>query len=132
LTESKPIGRVAAGAIAEKILKETSNVEIVAFVSSVGNEFLFPPTPTHPTPATNPEFLSLLDTITRAEVDSFNPVRCPNKEASLRMEALIRSFKERQDSIGGTITCVVRNAPASLGEPCFVRSFLFPTTFLLC
>lgn len=116
---SKLLGRVAAGAIAEKILHQICNLEIVAFVSSIGSEFLFPPTSIHPTPATNPEFLALLNTITRKEVDSFNPVRCPNKEASSRMEALVKQFKERQDSIGGTITCVIRNVPPGLGEPCF-------------
>jgi chorismate synthase len=113
------IGRVAAGAIAEKCLKLISGVEIVAFVSSVGNEFLFPPTPTHPTPATNPEFLSLIETIDRPTVDSFAPVRSPNAEAASRMEALIQKFKAAEDSIGGTVTCVIRNVPVGLGEPVF-------------
>lgn len=113
------IGRVAAGAIAEKCLRLISGVEIVAFVSSVGDEFLFPPTAVHPTPAVNPEFLKILDTIDRPTVDSFAPVRCPNSEAASRMEALIRKFKEAEDSIGGTVTCVIRNVPAGLGEPCF-------------
>jgi chorismate synthase len=112
-------GRVAAGAIAEKCLRLICGVETVAFVSSVGNEFLFPPTAIHPTPATNPEFLKLLETIDRPTVDSFTPVRCPNAEAAKRMEALIRHFKDQNDSIGGTITCVIRNVPAGLGEPCF-------------
>jgi chorismate synthase len=112
-------GRVAAGAIAEKCLRLISGVEIVSFVSSVGNEFLFPPTATHPTPATNPEFLDLLETIDRPTVDSFAPVRCPNGEAAKRMETVIRNFKEQSDSIGGTVTCVIRNVPAGLGEPCF-------------
>jgi chorismate synthase len=35
------------------------------------------------------------------------------------MEALVKGFKERQDSIGGAITCVIRNVPPGLGEPCF-------------
>lgn len=35
------------------------------------------------------------------------------------MEKLVKDFKERQDSIGGTITCVIRNVPPGLGEPCF-------------
>jgi chorismate synthase len=113
------IGRVAAAAIAEKCLKLISGVEIVAFVNSVGNEFLFPPTAIHPTPATNPEFLKLLDTIDRPTVDSFSPVRCPNTEANTRMEALIHKFKEAEDSIGGTVTCVIRNVPVGLGEPVF-------------
>jgi chorismate synthase len=113
------IGRVAAGAVAEKILSLLYGVEIVAFTSSVGSEFLFPPTPTHPTPPTNPEFLKLLDSITRETVDSFAPVRSPHPEASARMEALIAKFRDAQDSIGGTVTCVIRNVPVGLGEPCF-------------
>jgi chorismate synthase len=35
------------------------------------------------------------------------------------MEALIADFRDRQDSIGGTVTCVIRNCPSGLGEPCF-------------
>ena len=46
------IGRVAAGAIAEKYLSLAHGVEVVAFVSSVGSEHLFPPTTLHPTPST--------------------------------------------------------------------------------
>ncbi|KAF2403257.1 chorismate synthase-like protein [Trichodelitschia bisporula] len=113
------IGRVAAGAIAEKCLKLSAGVEIVAFVTSIGDEYLFPPTAIHPSPSTNPEFLSLLETISREKVDSFAPVRCPNAEASARMEDLISDFKAREDSIGGTLTCVIRNVPSGLGEPCF-------------
>ena len=113
------IGRVAAGAIAEKYLALTHGVEIVSFVSSVGNEHLFPPTPEHPTAATNPLYLSLLSTITRAEVDSFLPVRCPDAEASKRMAEKIAQFRDAKDSIGGTVTCVIRNTPVGLGEPCF-------------
>lgn len=112
-------GRVAAGAIAEKYLAEAYGVEIVAFTASVGNEFLFPPTPTHPTAATNPEYLKLIETIDRKTVDSFLPVRCPHAESSERMEKLVADFRDRQDSIGGTVTCVVRNVPSGLGEPCF-------------
>lgn len=113
------IGRVAAGAIAEKYLSLTHGVEIVSFVSSVGNEHLFPPTPEHPTAATNPLYLSLLSTISRAEVDSFLPVRCPDAEASKRMAEKIAQFRDAKDSIGGTVTCVIRNTPLGLGEPCF-------------
>ena len=113
------IGRVAAGAIAEKYLSLAHGVEIVSFVSSVGAEHLFPPTPTHPTAATNPTYLDLLSTITRAEVDSYLPVRCPNEEASKRMTDIITYHRDRKDSIGGTVTCVIRNTPIGLGEPCF-------------
>ncbi|BDD60610.1 bifunctional chorismate synthase/riboflavin reductase [NAD(P)H] aro2 [Monascus purpureus] len=113
------IGRVAAGTIAEKYLRLAHNVEIVSFVSSVGNEHLFPPTPEHPTAATNPEFLKLVETIDRKTVDSFLPVRCPNEEASNRMSKVIETFRDNKDSIGGTVTCVIRNVPVGLGEPCF-------------
>lgn len=113
------IGRVAAGAIAEKYLRLAYGVEIVAFTSSVGNVHLFPPTPEHPSASTNPAFLSLLQRIDRQTVDSFLPVRCPDEAVSRRMVDLISEFKERNDSIGGTVTCVIRNAPSGLGEPCF-------------
>lgn len=112
-------GRVAAGAIAEKYLKLAHNVEIVAFVSSVGNEHLFPPTPEHPSYSTNPEFLKLIEIIDRKTVDDFCPVRCPSKEAAERMTKVIETFRDKKDSIGGTVTCVIRNVPTGLGEPCF-------------
>ncbi|KAL4944227.1 hypothetical protein BDV06DRAFT_187867 [Aspergillus oleicola] len=113
------IGRVAAGAIAEKYLRLSHGVEIVSFVSSVGNEHLFPPTPEHPTPSTNPAFLSLIESIDRETVDSFAPTRCPNEDAASRMTKVIEHYRDNSDSIGGTVTCVIRNVPVGLGEPCF-------------
>ncbi|KAL8955455.1 MAG: hypothetical protein Q9193_006707 [Seirophora villosa] len=113
------IGRVSAGAIAEKYLSLAHGVEIVAFVDSVGDEYLFPPTTTHPTAATNPVYLDMLSTITRQEVDTFQPVRCPNQEAADRMADKIAHYRDQKDSIGGTVTCVIRNCPVGLGEPVF-------------
>jgi chorismate synthase len=113
------IGRVAAGAIAEKYLSLAYGIEIVAFTTSIGNEYLFPPTPTHPTASTNPEFLKLLDTIDRKTVDQFLPVRCPDQGSTERMEKLVADYRDKHDSIGGTVTCVIRNSPTGLGEPCF-------------
>ncbi|KAJ8119471.1 hypothetical protein O1611_g10606 [Lasiodiplodia mahajangana] len=69
------IGRVAAGAIAEKYLKLAYGVEITAFVTSVGAVHMFPPTPEFPTPSQNPAFMDLLQTIDRATVDKFLPHR---------------------------------------------------------
>lgn len=40
-------------------------------------------------------------------------------ETTKRMEELIADFRDRKDSIGGTVTCVIRNCPSGLGEPCF-------------
>jgi len=113
------IGRVAAGAIAEKYLRLSHGIEIVAFTSSIGHEHLFPPTKEHPTPSTNPEFLQLIDAITREQVDGFLPVRVPNKDCQQRMEDLVAEFRDKHDSIGGTVTCVIRNCPSGLGEPAF-------------
>ena len=113
------IGRVAAGSIAEKYLRLAYGVEIVAFTSSVGNVHLFPPTPEHPSPSTNPAFLELLQTVDRKTVDSHLPVRCPDAGLSRTLEDYIAGFRDRNDSIGGTVTCVIRNAPSGLGEPCF-------------
>ncbi|KAK4549792.1 bifunctional chorismate synthase/riboflavin reductase [NAD(P)H] aro2 [Oleoguttula mirabilis] len=113
------IGRVAAGAIAEKYLRVAHGVEIVAFTASVGAEHLFPATKTHPTQSTNPAFLELIDKVTREQVDGFLPVRCPDATVCKNMEDLIADYRDRQDSIGGIVTCVIRNCPSGLGEPCF-------------
>ncbi|PVH81747.1 chorismate synthase-like protein [Cadophora sp. DSE1049] len=113
------IGRVAASAIAEKYLKLAHGIEIVAFVTSVGGKHMFPATAEHPTPASNPAFLSLIETITREKVDEFVPVRCPDAKAAKVMGDHIAEFRDREDSIGGTVTCVIRNVPSGLGEPVF-------------
>ncbi|TAQ85920.1 hypothetical protein B7494_g5757 [Chlorociboria aeruginascens] len=115
------IGRVAAGAVAEKYLRLAHGIEITAFVSSVGNIHMYPPTPEYPTASTNPSFLSLIQTITRERVDEFVPVRCPDPKVSDAMANLIAEFRDQKDSIGGTVTCVIRNVPSGLGEPAFSK-----------
>ncbi|KAK7688089.1 hypothetical protein QCA50_008459 [Cerrena zonata] len=122
------IGRVAAGAIAEKYLKLAYGIEIVAFVSSVGKvrlpSIVSPPSQVAEEDddvvedALSEEFVNLLKTITREEVDKF-PTRCPHAETSEKMTKRIIKAKESQDSIGGTVTCVIRNVPSGLGEPVF-------------
>lgn len=97
------IGRVAAGAIAEKYLFETYGVEIVAYVSSVG-EIDAPQVDT--------------EALTRAVVDA-TVVRCPDPETAARMEAAIVDATAEDDSLGGIITCICRNIPVGLGEPVF-------------
>jgi chorismate synthase len=97
------IGRVAAGAIAEKFLKQTYGIEIVAWVSNVGiieaNEID-------------------MQSIDRHQVDA-NLIRCPDPETAERMIALVGETKAAKDSVGGSITCVCRHVPAGLGEPVF-------------
>ncbi|KZS90274.1 chorismate synthase [Sistotremastrum niveocremeum HHB9708] len=122
------IGRVAAGAIAEKYLKQVHGIEVVAFVSSVGKINL-PSYNQRPlgdddendddkSEILSPEFIKLLKTVTREEVDKYT-TRCPHSETSDKMTKRIIRAKEAQDSIGGTVTCVIRNVPVGLGEPCF-------------
>ena len=94
---------MAAGAIAEKFLREQCGIDIVAWVSAVG--------PIEP-PAIDAE------TVTRDTVDRFL-VRCPHKETAAEMEKLILQLKEEGDSIGGIVTCVCRHIPVGLGEPVF-------------
>ncbi|KAJ2904940.1 hypothetical protein MKZ38_006805 [Zalerion maritima] len=113
------IGRVAAGAIAEKYLQLAYGIEIVAFVSSVGSKHLFPPTSEYPAPAANPKFHDLVNCITRKQVDEYLPIRCPDDDVNREMEDYIRGFKDQDDSIGGTVACVIRHVPTGLGEPAF-------------
>lgn len=90
-------GRVAAGAIAEKYLKQAYGIEIVAFVSSVGKihlpSTLSPPSLTRSDTnednddaedAASAEFQTLLKTISREEVDK-HPTRCPHPETAEKM-----------------------------------------------
>ncbi|PHH67147.1 hypothetical protein CDD81_2916 [Ophiocordyceps australis] len=116
------IARVAAGAVADKWLRQTYGVEIVAFVSSVGSIKLFPESHgEHGADAlsSNADFLSLAHSITRTKVDQFLPVRCPDAAAAAAMETRIAELRDLHDSTGGTVTCVIRNTPPGLGEPCF-------------
>ena len=99
------IGRVAAGAIAEKYLLEEYGIEIVAWVSSVGN---------YDTGNVD------MDTISRDKVDA-NEIRCPDAQAAEKMTGEIVAAREAKDSVGGVVSCVCRNLPAGLGEPVFDR-----------
>ena len=99
------IGRVAAGAIAEKYLFEEYGIEIVAWVSSVGD---------YDSNKVD------METITRAQVDA-NDIRCPDAHTAEKMTAEIVAAREAKDSIGGVVSCVCRNLPAGLGEPVFDR-----------
>lgn len=90
---------VVAGAIAKQLVRE---IEINAFVSSVGDVFIDKP-------------YQELD-FSKTET---NAVRCPDAASAEKMEAHIKQIKKAGDTVGGTITCVVKNAPVGLGEPVF-------------
>lgn len=96
------IGRVAAGAIAKKILKELAGVEIIAYVKRIKDlEGTIDP-----------------DTVTMEQVES-NIVRCPDAECADRMVELIEQIRDQGDSIGGVVECVARSVPVGLGDPVF-------------
>ncbi|OBA19508.1 chorismate synthase [Metschnikowia bicuspidata var. bicuspidata NRRL YB-4993] len=106
------IGRVAAGAIAEKVLHKANNVEIVAFVSSIGSVSM------NRDPR-DEKFQAVLNSVTREAVDAVGPVRCPDASVREQMVKEIERYRDAKDSIGGVVTCVIRNCPVGLGEPCF-------------
>lgn len=97
------IGRVCGGAIAEKILKAGLGIDIVAWVSRVGE-----------IDARSPE----LSTLTRSRVDE-TMIRCPDPDAAGKMENAVIQAKGDKDSLGGLVSCVCRNIPSGLGEPVF-------------
>jgi chorismate synthase len=97
-------GRVAAGAIARKVLRELFGTEILAYVSAIGTvEAQIDPT-----------------TVTTEQVEA-HPTRCPEPTAAAEMEQQILAARKDQDSIGGIVQLVVRGVPAGLGEPIFDR-----------
>ncbi len=97
------VGRVAAGAIAEKLLREAYGVEIVAWVEAVGD-----------VRAGGVD----VDAIVRADVDQ-TPVRCPDRAAAENMVARIEEVGREGDSIGGVVAGACRGVPAGWGEPVF-------------
>lgn len=97
------IGRVAAGAIADKFLREQYGIEIVAWVSAAGEV----------------ECNTVdSETVTRESVDS-SIVRCPDPQAAKEMIALVESIRDNKDSTGGIVSCVCRKVPTGVGEPVF-------------
>jgi chorismate synthase len=93
------VSRVVAGAIAKQLL---GKVEITAYVSQVGKLKLEKP-------------YTDLD-LSRAES---NLVRCPDPELASEMETYIKQVRKEGDTVGGVISCVIRNVPSGLGEPVF-------------
>ncbi|MEE2754435.1 MAG: chorismate synthase [Candidatus Latescibacterota bacterium] len=96
------IGRVAAGAIAQKLLQLANEVEIVAYVNQVQD--------------INANIDS--STITRKQVDR-NIVRCPDPSVAEEMIDRIDKARKDGDSLGGVVEVVARNVPVGLGEPVF-------------
>ena len=91
---------VVAGSLAKQLLPK--NVEINAYVSSVGEIFCEKP----------------YQDLDFSQIDA-NDVRCPDAETAEKMISKIKEIKKEGNTIGGTITCVIRNLPVGIGEPVF-------------
>lgn len=93
--------RVAAGAIAKRILSETG-VQITAYTLSIGEV-----------------------EIDRAKFDKSeiyrNFLAMPDKEAAARAEALLLKRKQEEDSAGGVVECLIEGLPSGVGEPVFEK-----------
>ncbi|WP_353779952.1 chorismate synthase [Winogradskyella sp. 3972H.M.0a.05] len=91
--------RVVAGAIAKQLLR---SVSINAFTSSVGDIFIDKP----------------YQDLDFSKIEA-NAVRCPDETTAETMIAKIKEIRKQGDTIGGTVTCVLKNVPLGLGEPVF-------------
>ena len=98
------VGRVAAGAVARKLLAEAAGASVLGWVSKIHT----------------------IEMAEAAEGGSFSledveasPARCPDPEAAKQIEAAIMAAKESGDSLGGIVTCAARGLPSGLGEPVF-------------
>ncbi len=97
------IGRVAAGAIARKIMLTLNpDFALIAYVNHVYDV----------TATVDPAFVTL-------EQVETNAVRCPDAAAAEKIFKAIEKARAEGDSLGGTIACVARGVPAGLGEPVF-------------
>jgi chorismate synthase len=97
------VGRVAAGAIAKKVLAHVvPALNVVAYVKSIH----------HLEAIINPETVNV-------DAVEESIVRCPDPKASEAMIELIKTMRKDGNSVGGVIECVARNVPVGLGEPVF-------------
>ena len=98
------IGRVAAGAVGRKILREQFGVQVMAYVSQVQ------------------QIKAQIDmaTITAEQIEQ-NIVRCPDPNAARAMIELIESMRAKGDSVGGIVVGLARGVPPGWGEPVFDR-----------
>ncbi len=94
--------RVAAGAIAKKLLEKIARVKVQAFVSSVAH-------------------LTLEKDYTAFKLSDAekNIIRCPDPLLAEKMIKFIDRIRKEGDTVGGTVSCVIQNCPAGLGEPVF-------------
>ncbi|MBD3245034.1 MAG: chorismate synthase [Candidatus Moranbacteria bacterium] len=96
------LARVAAGAIAQKYLKEKIGMRFLSFTKQIHNI----------------KAKLNLKNLTSEKIES-NEVRCPDKKTAVKMIELIKKTAQEGDSLGGIVSCVIKNPPSGLGEPVF-------------
>lgn len=96
------VARVAAGALAKKMLRLWYRVEVVAWVEKVHH------------------ICADIDplTVTLEQVEA-NVVRCPDPAVAAQMLEHIEQIRKEGNSVGGVVGCVARNCPSGWGEPIF-------------
>ncbi len=99
------LARVAAGAVASKILKLACGTEILSWVESVG------------TVTSNVD----ASKVTLEAVEA-SPVRCPDPDASVKMAQAVEEAKLAKDSIGAVLALDIRKPPVAVGEPVFDKA----------
>jgi chorismate synthase len=97
------VGRVAAGAIAKKLLSR-DGIEIAGYVTELGGI---------------KAHISTSDLSTLRSNAESNPIRCPDQDAAGRMLELLDKVRLEGDSLGGIVEIVAKGVPPGLGEPVF-------------
>jgi len=95
------IGRVAAGAVAKKLLS-LYGIEVFAHVTELGG-----------VKAGNVTFTDIHENVEK------NPVRCADLQAAEKMLEQVRRARDEGDSIGGIVEIIATGVPAGIGEPVF-------------
>ena len=93
--------RVVAGALALDFLR-SQKIDIISYVSSIGD-------------------IKMKDAgkwFSEEDVQE-NPLRCPDADARVKMDLLLKDVSSKKDSVGGIVTTVVSGLPIGLGEPVF-------------
>ena len=93
------VGRVAAGAIAKKLLAR-HKIKVFAYTKQIGD--------------------LVAQKFSQKEIEN-NIVRCPDKAVAKKMVDAIMKVRKEGDSLGGVIEVVAQGVPAGLGEPVFDR-----------
>ena len=101
--------RVAAGAVAKKLIAQAFGGRVIGYVTQVGDVVL---------EVADPSAISL-EQVERLPDGSPNVVRCPDPGKAAQMKALIDATRQQQDSVGGVAEVVATGVPAGLGEPVF-------------